>query len=405
MSCEPDASPPPTGVGFRRRAAVSVLVAIGLALVIVVATAEGPDAVSGGLGGDYPSFYAAGEILLDDPGLDPERFYDPGTQFEAQEPVLPPDSEGNLYFAYPAFFVAPFVALAAFGFEVSYFLNVVLMLAAVWLALHLLRPCSRIVRERPVETLAVALTFYPLFRGVTGGQNTALSLLAFAVVWRSLDDGRELPAGIAAGLLLFKPPLALPILGGLLLSRRYKAVTASVVTAVALYAVGALLTGPSWPAVWLDAVRYLDEVDTPFNVQNFVSLPGVAEAVFGVDSTAAAVVGFGLAAIVVVVVSLVWLRGERDVDVLISITVSGSLLISPHALYYDAGLLVLVGVVIADRRPDLRRWLVLLWAAGFTHLLADPLGVDPLVVLVLAAFGLSLTVDRTELRVSSSSDF
>lgn len=387
---------------FGRRAAFAVLFAIGLALVLVVAAADGPDAVSGGLGGDYPAFYAAGEIVLDDPGLDPERFYDPATQFAAQAPVLPSDTDGNLYFAYPTFFVAPFAALAALDFELSYLANVVLMLGAVLLAFRIVRPCSRTIRDHGVETLAVALTFFPLFRGVTGGQNTALSLLAFAVVWRSLHDGREVPAGIAAGLLLFKPPLALPIIGVLLLRRHFGAVVTSIATGVVLYGVGALLTGPSWPAAWVDAIRYLDEVDTPFNVQNFVSLPGSAEAVFGIDSAVATVIGFGLAAVVAILVSLVWLRGDRDVGVLVAIAATGSLLISPHALYYDAGILVLVGVVIADRRPDLRPWLILLWLAGFSHALADGLGVNPLVLVVAAAFALAFSLRPANTSSASS---
>ena len=371
------------------RIAGAVLLALALSVVLVVLTADGPDAVSGGLGGDYPSFYAAGDIVLHDAGLAPDDFYDPDTQFEAQAPVLPSDEDGHLYFGYPAFFVAPFVPLAALDFRWSYLVDVVLMTAAAVGALHLLKPCSRVVREHWIETLAVALTFFPLFRGISGGQNTAVSLLLVAWIWRSLHDEREIPAGIAAGLLLFKPPLALPFLGVFLLARRYRAVLAGTGTAVVLYLVGAALTGPSWPSAWVDAVRYLDRVDTPFNVQNFVSLPGAAEAIFGIDSGVAAAAGFGLGAIVAIAVVWPWLRGIGDVGPRVAMTAAGALLISPHALYYDAGLLVLVGIVLADRSPAVRRWLPLLWAAGFLQFLADPLGVTPIAALVVVGFVLA----------------
>lgn len=379
--------------GVGKRAAVAVLLAIALSIGLFVATADGPDAVSGGLGGDYASFYAAGGLVQDDVGIDPERFYDPQTQFDAQTPVLRPDADGNLFFAYPAFFVAPYAALASTGFVTSYLLHTLLMVGALVLALRVLRPCSAVLRSHGLEVLAVALSFYPMFRGVTGGQNTALSLLAFAVIWRSLHDGREVPAGIAAALLLFKPPLALPIIGLFLLSRRYAALLTSVVTTFGLFGLGALLTRPGWLTPWVDAIRFLDEFDTPFNVQNFVSLPGAAEAIFGIDSTAATVVGFGLALVVALVLSAMWFRHGHDVDVLMAVAVAGSLLISPHALYYDAGILVLVGLVIADRRPEWRRWLVVGWAAGFTHLAADALDVDPLVTVVIAAFALAVAID------------
>jgi hypothetical protein len=372
--------------GFGRRASIAVLFAIALAIGLLIATAEGPDAVSGGLGGDYPSFYAAGDVWLDDPGLAPEELYEPERQFEAQEPVLPSDADGNLYFAYPAFFLAPFIPLAGLSFTLSYLLNVVVMAGCVVAALFVLRPCSATLGRHLPEALAVSLTFFPLFRGVTGGQNTAFSLLLFAVVWRSLHDGRQLPAGLAAGLLLFKPPLALPIIGGLLLARRYRAVAAALGTAVALYLAGAALTGPAWPTAWMDSVRYLDRVDTPFNVHNFVSIPGVAEAIFGIDSTAAAVVGWGLAAAVAVVVAWAWFRWTPDPAILVPLTAAGALLISPHALYYDAGLLVLVGLLIADGDVGGRRWLPFLWVFGFSHVAAEALGTSPLVLLAVAGF-------------------
>lgn len=376
--------------GFGKRAAVAVLGALCVALVLQVVTAEGPDAVSGGVGGDYPSFYAAGGLVLDDPALGPEGLYDPVAQFRAQEPVLPSDSEGNLYFAYPAFFVVPYAALAALGFGSSYLVHTALMVLALVAALALMRPMSAAVRSHGTEILALAVTFFPLFRGITGGQNTALSLLIIVVIWRSLEDGREVPAGVAAALLLFKPPLALPFLGALVLARRWRAVCAAVITAAGLYGVGAVVTGPAWPSAWLDAVRYLDRVDTPFNVQNFVSVPGAAEAVFGIDSMAATVVGYGLAALAVAIVSWTWWREVGDLAGRIALTTVGALAISPHALYYDAGLLVLVAIVLVAQRPELRRWVPALWAAGLTHLVADALGVSPLFVLVVAVFSTSV---------------
>ena len=390
-----------TPPGRGRRAASAVLFALGLSVVLVVVTADGPDAVSGGLGGDYPSFYAAGKLVLEDPGLAAERFYDPPRQFLAQEPFLPSNADGNLYFAYPAFFVGPFALLAAAGFTTSYLLSVVLMVGAVAIAFRILEPCSATLRTHRVEAIAVALTFFPLFRGVTGGQNTALSLLLFAVVWRGLHEDREVSVGIAAGLLLFKPPLALPLIGSLLLARRYRAVAASFATAVALYVLGAVLTSPSWPAAWVDAVRYLDEVDTPFNVHNFVSLPGAAEALFGIDSRVATLVGGLLGLAVAVLTAWTWWRKDGDIGLAMAVVVSGALLISPHALYYDAGLLVLVGLVLMDRRSELRRWMPLLWAAGLSHLFADAIGVSPVVLLVLAAFVLSFQHGFARSRIES----
>jgi len=382
--------------GFGRRIAVAVLAAVAVALVVQVATADGPDAVSGSVGGDYASFYAAGDLARTRPGLEAEDFYEPAAQFAAQEPVLGDQRDGNLYFAYPAFFVVPFMALSVLGFGASYLVHTALMAGALAVATRWLEPASSLLRDHRIEAYALALTFFPMFRGVTGGQNTALSLLLVVGFWRGLRSGREVPAGVAAALLLFKPPLALPFLGALVLARRWRGVGAALGTIVALDLVGALVTDLSWPAAWTDAVRYLDRVDTPFNVHNFVSLPGAAEAIFGIDSLAATVVGFGLAAIVIGAVSWAWWRGVGDLDVRVALTVAAALAISPHALYYDAGLLVFVAVVLLERRPDLRRWLPLAWAAGFTHLVAEPLGVSPVVVVVALGVVAAGAVVRSE---------
>lgn len=384
---------------------VAALAALAMAYVVVLVTADGADVVSGRLGGDYASFHAAGAIAGDDLGLDAERFYDPDLQAATQRPNLADDA-GQLYFAYPVFFVAPYVGLAQLGFTASYVLHTVLMMGALIAALGLIRPCNRIARDFPLETFTVALLFFPMFRGVTGGQNTALTTLLVCGLWRALHDGRDRLAGALAALLLFKPPFALPFLGVLVLARRWGAVAASMGATVVLYGAGAALTDPGWPEVWVDAIRFLDEVDTPFNVQNFVSVPGAAEAIFGVDSTAAFAVGYLLAGLIALAVAACWLRSGDVVplDVRIAVTTVGAVLISPHALYYDAGLLVIAGLVVLERRPSLSPWVAGLWLAGFGHALADPLGVSPVAAVVVAGGLLvALTVPPFDRRVGRSS--
>lgn len=378
----------------RRRICIAVLGGIFLSVLAIALTAEGPDAISGRLGGDYPAFHAAGDVVRESPGLSADVLYDPAVQAEAQAPYRA-EPDGQLYFAYPAFFVVPYVAMSALGFTTGYLVHTGLMAALLGIALWLIRPCSRIVRDHFLEVFTASLTFFPVFRGVTGGQNTALSILLVAVVWRMLHDDREGMAGLAVGLLLFKPPFALPFLGVLLLTRRWTAAGASLLTASGLYGLATLVTDPGWPGPWVDALRFLDEFDTPFNVTNFVSVPGFAEAVFGIDSTLASIVGYGVASALALAISLAWWRAsrsdsERSVPVgqLVVTTAVVGVLISPHALYYDAGLLVLAGILLVDQGwPG---WTVAAgWLGGLLHFLSVPLGADPLMFLVLAV-GLAL---------------
>ncbi len=395
-----------------RRGALAVLLALAAALAIVVLSADGAEVVSGRLGGDYPAFHAAGELVLAEPGLEAAALYDPELQNAEQAKVLPPSEDGRLYFGYPAFYAAPFALLAMLPYDLAYLAYTALMTAALAAAIALVRPMCRLVRDRPVETMAVAVTFYPMFRAVGGGQNTSLTLLLMVGFWRLLRDDRDGAAGLILALLLYKPVFAIPFLGVLVLSRRWRVLGGAAVGTGVLYAVGALVTGPGWVGAWVDAIRYLDRSDTPFNVHNFVSVPGAAEAVFGIDSPAATVVG-GLTVIVLGgVISWLWVLERRlpdagrrgRLDLLVPLTGLGALVMTPHALHYDAGLLLLAAAVLVERGAARPVALAVGWSAGLLALVAEPLGFSPLVALVVLAFALVLRAAWTEIRASPPSE-
>src|SRR5438874_1926342 len=92
--------------------------------------------------------------------------------------------------------------------------------------------------------IAGAVAFYPSFAVVSFGQNTFLSFGAFALVYAALVRDRRFAAGLAAGLLLYKPQLLLGLgLWWLFDVRRYwPAVIGVAVT-------GAILAGLSWLAL------------------------------------------------------------------------------------------------------------------------------------------------------------
>src|SRR4051812_30744108 len=87
-----------------RRVACALLLALGVAFLISVLGGSGTTAAVGRLGGDYPAFHAAGEMVLAGDG---DHLYDPHRQAAAQAPYYGDDDDGGyLPFAYP-----PVVAL------------------------------------------------------------------------------------------------------------------------------------------------------------------------------------------------------------------------------------------------------------------------------------------------------
>jgi hypothetical protein len=372
-----------------QRATRAVLLALGLALVIATLAGSGSDGPSGRLGGDYPAFYAAGRVFADDPG----HLYDPEVQRREQQGLYGSElDDGQLYFAYPPFAAIPYAGLGQLPYRLSYLVHTFVMAGLLVLALHLIRPLAPVVDRYFEQAVAASLVFYPMFIGIAGGQNTAVTLVLLAVAFRSLATDQELVAGVAVAAMLFKPQYAIPVLGLLVLARRWRAVAVAVAGGLALHLVSAAFLGWGWVGPWIDQVRWLAEVDAPFNAHNGISWLGVSEAVWGPGSTTAVVVGWSLAAMTVAGLAWAWFSSwrpgsARSLPALMTVTPPALLLLVPHVIYYDAGLLLLALAVLATPAPSSPRvrWaLVAVWAGGLTQVAASTLGIAPVWLVTVA---------------------
>lgn len=363
-----------------------------LAVVVSVLGASGPDGRSDRLGGDFPAFHAAGDLALAGEWSD---LYDPDRQAEAQAALFPDDEGAFLYFAYPPYVAALYAPLAALDYRLAYAIHTVAMVAAMIGALVLIRPMVPLLK-RHFETVAiVTLLFFPMLRAVTGGQNTSLTVLLLAGVWRSVADDRDVVAGLLVALLLFKPQFAVPLIGLLFVARRFGAVAAACVGAGALWSVGAVTMGVGWLAPWWREVSAFAELDADVNGHNAVSWFGFAEGAFGAGSLAAAIVAAPLMVATGALLMRRWdpsrLPGGPDDrgatwPTTFAVTVAGLVLLSPHAMFYDAGLLVLVGIVVVDRLGRAAAVpVVTVWVAAWLQLAAESLGFAPLFFVVVAA--------------------
>ncbi len=359
-----------------------VLVALVAGFVIVVLSDSGSGAVSGRLGGDYPAFYAAGEIV----GDDPEHLYEPELQSDHQVELHGTERDSFLYFSYPPYVAVVYLPMAELPYRGSYVLHTLLMAGAMVLGLHLLRPLvPRLDRAFEVSVVA-SLAFYPMFRGITAGQNTGLTLLLVAVALRSLHDRRDWLAGVALATLLYKPQFAVPLLGLAVLKGRWRAALSGAAGAAALYLVGAAVQGWGWLGPWAEQVRWFTEMDAEVNAHNAISWLGFAEALWGVGDPVATVLGWSLAAATALLLAWAWWRGASDLTVLTAVTLPGLILLSPHAMFYDAGLLVVPLLVLAGLRPQRRGWLAVLYVVPFLQVWADQLGWSPIFPVVVATF-------------------
>ncbi|HEY4376450.1 MAG TPA: dolichyl-phosphate beta-glucosyltransferase, partial [Acidimicrobiales bacterium] len=96
-----------------------------------------------------------------------------------------------------------------------------------------------------------------------------------------------------------------------------------------------------------------------------------------------------LAGLTAVLVAWIWHSHPQRVPAApaMAVAAAGALLISPHTMFYDAGLLVLTAVILVDRLGRPGRWaLAAAWVVALGQTWAGTLGVTPVALVVVAVF-------------------
>lgn len=375
------------------KVAKAVLLALALAVGLAAFAGSGigeptvvgadSEAIDGPrLGGDFAAFYAAGSIVWSG---DIDSLYDPARQQAAQRDL---GLDGYLAFAYPPHVAMAYAPLGAMSFQTAYLVHTGFMAAAFLLAVHVLTPLVPLLARWRWPLLAASFTFFPLITAIGGGQNAALSVLLLAAIWRSLHDGNEVAAGVAIGLLIFRPQYAIPLLGLVLLSKHWRAVGAAIATFAATWALTAAMRGADWLSSWWEQVGPFVDRDAEVNAANSISAYGFLQAAWSADSIAAQVLGMTIAVAVVAILMRMWMQpGRFTLAERMGAASIGIILISPHTMFYDASLLLVAGAaLLAGSAAVPTRLLASAWVLALLHFVADALGATPLALLVMMAF-------------------
>lgn len=361
------------------------LLALAVAFVVILVSGSGTTTFTGRVGGDYPAFYAAGQIIADGKA---DSLYSLSQQREYQQKLIGEES-GVLPFAYPPVFAIAYAPLSQLPFRLSYAVHTLLMVAALALACVLIQRIYPRLIEKPELLFFLALTAYPILRSIMGAQNTALSLLLIVLVWYKVLHNKHYQAGLFLGLLFFKPQFALPLAGLFFLSGRWRVWVSAGATAAVLFAASTALIGTGWIADWLALVGTFSRLDVQVNFGELVSWQGFTQALVGEGNSFAAALGWGLSAATVLAISWVWFAGGRKADFSSQLALASIciVLISPHTLYYDTGIALIAVVVVLSRMGPASPGLILgVWAAGLAQLLSPAVGVSlsfvPLVLIL-----------------------
>jgi hypothetical protein len=369
----------------------AILFSVALSFFIVVFAGQGASTLTGRLGGDYPAFYGAGRIIASG---DWQDLYSTPRQTEAQKTLFPHEDFKLLPFSYPPFVALAYYPFSFFNYRISYLIHSLFMVGALILTIQLIRPFNAVIDRNPLIALALALSFYPLFRATLGGQNTAILLLLIVASWRLILARRQWLAGLVLGLLLFKPQFAIPLMGLYGLSGRWRVALGSLLTGVVLYALSWWVSGPLWVVSWTKFTWWFSKSDSVVNHANSVSWLGFFEALWGTNNRVALLLGGGTILLTAIGLVLLWtLPGRRtDLTAQLAITVPALLLMSPHAMYYDFSLVLFS--LAAMTAVNLEKYLPILglvWLCGFSQMISQMVGFSPLFILLVYTNIIALT--------------
>jgi hypothetical protein len=318
------------------------------------------------IGTDHTAFHTAAVLIAEGRGAALFDYPDL-TEFRARQEAITGKSGFLDPYRNPPFYALLYLPTARLAYLASF---------AVWAVIGLLCLVGglALVRGRLTgSTVGWALSFFPTFAAVSFGQNTLLSFGLFALVYRCVTTDRRFLAGLAAGLLLYKPQLLFGLgLWWLFDLRRYWPALAGVA------ATGLAVNGLSLVAVpdetfeWVrrlpDIARYdLFEFYNLHNPRGFGALLTGDKAVGNILG----LIGMGLAA--------VWLwrfarRHGTDARLVFAAAVFVTLWGSPHTMTYEWALAVLPAVILWDARPDLRPvWVPLFALAWVAMFVSTPL--------------------------------
>ncbi len=286
--------------------------------------------------GDYPVFYAAGEIA----GSNPESLYDLELQISKQE--LLSTEEGYHVFAYPPFFSLLFIPFSKLPPLAS---KLLFIFCGVLLTLGSVRCIKRISASNfpSVSICAFLFLFFPYLIGVVGGQNTAISLLLLLLIHEAYQKRSVFIMGILSALFSFKPQYGVFIVLFILLFERERVrfLLGYLSTLTLLTGISVLYFGKDIFVSWLSLMIKLGNLNQSniSNVVKMVSGQSVTHLLENKFGAAGLYSGIFLLLCIVLILGSRIIQERKSKDILLYM---GAVIVflSPQTGFYDSALLL-----------------------------------------------------------------
>ncbi len=315
---------------------------------------------------DFTIFYSASQIVRQGMG---HHLYDEAVEWRIQHEVAPhvASRKAALPYMHAPYEVLAFLPFSFFSYGKAYVLWNLTNLAILAALPALLKPHLPALQHyrSPLWVLSF-LAFFPVFLTMLEGQDVILLLLLYTLAFVALKKNAWFSAGCWLALGLFRFQLVAPFLLVMLLKKKWKLLAGSLLTAAGLAMISAAIIG------WQGVIRYPHYIwslehhlgRSILPPRDSANLRGLIEQVFSSWASQSVILIVVIAASAGAILLLLrkWHCIHQDesqqLDLIFSLTLLVTLLVSYHGMLYDFTLLLLPVLVVLNRillvRPSAR---------------------------------------------------
>ncbi len=198
--------------------------------------------------------------------------------------------------------------------------------------------------------LILALAFPAFFNLIAWGQTSALALACFTFAFRQLRQGKQFIAGMALGLLAFKPQLGIAVAIVFLVSGNWRLISGAILSAAAEFSAGAIFYGMEPLRRWITQIRHVGSVMPWLEPKLYQTHCLRTFWSMLVPWTPASTCLYAISALAVIFLACaLWRRGDRiPLSLRYSALLLATVLISPHLTVYDLVILAPAILLLAD---------------------------------------------------------
>lgn len=307
------------------------------------------------IGGDFISFYIAGQFVRDSPS----ELYNFSRQMNTQNHLLAELDEGRLPFIYPPLVAWMFATFTETTLIQAYFRWLVFSVIAFTIAILVLQNALKLSTKYQFLGLLICAGFQPfVMECLAAGQTSILGLLIFSFVFGLLKQRNDFSAGLVLSLSYYKPPLFIFAVLAFLFQQHWRVIGGFLVGAGILIAVTVLQVGfhgfidyLSQAKLYTYGVELVDGQSLP--VEQGVGLYALLSSGFHPHQSIAAMILvvlylFGAYKMATFFPAIAQNRGLQF-DIWFSLITAISLFLSVQMINYDLSILLVPFVVVAPQ--------------------------------------------------------